>query len=132
MGSFEEAIDQYNLALKDFVKGDPEPVAELFSNKEDVILCNPIHPFAAGPTELAETIREAASLFTDGTNETERVASFSTADLGYVVQVERWEGNVSGEHRAGSLRVTMVFRNEDGNWKVSHRHADPIERLGSL
>jgi ketosteroid isomerase-like protein len=25
-----------------------------------------------------------------------------------------------------SLRVTMVFRPEDGTWKVVHRHADPI------
>ena len=24
------------------------------------------------------------------------------------------------------LRVTMVFRPEEGTWKVVHRHADPI------
>jgi ketosteroid isomerase-like protein len=25
-----------------------------------------------------------------------------------------------------SLRVTSVFRNEDGAWRLVHRHADPI------
>jgi ketosteroid isomerase-like protein len=24
------------------------------------------------------------------------------------------------------LRVTMIYRPEDGTWKVVHRHADPI------
>jgi ketosteroid isomerase-like protein len=25
-----------------------------------------------------------------------------------------------------SVRVTSVFRREDGEWKLLHRHADPI------
>jgi ketosteroid isomerase-like protein len=25
-----------------------------------------------------------------------------------------------------SLRVTSIFRNEDGRWRLVHRHADPI------
>jgi ketosteroid isomerase-like protein len=25
-----------------------------------------------------------------------------------------------------SLRVTLVFRRDDGDWKLVHRHADPL------
>jgi ketosteroid isomerase-like protein len=26
-----------------------------------------------------------------------------------------------------SVRVTSVFRIEEGNWKLVHRHADPLQ-----
>jgi ketosteroid isomerase-like protein len=26
-----------------------------------------------------------------------------------------------------SVRVTSLFRLEDGNWKLVHRHADPLQ-----
>jgi hypothetical protein len=36
-------------------------------------------------------------------------------------------GDVAGaEPEAYDLRVTTVFRREDGNWKIVHRHADPM------
>ena len=28
-----------------------------------------------------------------------------------------------------AIRVTTVFRREDGNWKVTHRHGDPITSM---
>lgn len=85
MGSFEEAVDQYHHALGEFLKGDAEPIRQLFSEREDVVLCNPLHPFARGPREVAEAMARAASHLAEGTSEFERVATFATADLGYTV-----------------------------------------------
>ena len=126
MGDFDEALDQYNLALLEFVRGDGEPVRRLFSERDDVVLCNPIQPFARGPEEVGQAIEQAALHFSAGTNEVERVVVFSTAELGYVVQIERFAGTIDGKEGSGALRVTMIFRREGDTWKVSHRHADPI------
>ena len=51
-----------------------------------------------------------------------------TADLGYVVYLERTQVRLAGSDKTvpSTLRVTMIFRREEGTWKVAHRHADPI------
>ena len=56
------------------------------------------------------------------------VATYVTADLGYIVEVERFSTKVAGSHEAApvALRTTSIFRREDGAWKIVHRHADPI------
>ena len=57
----DEVIKQYNLALGEFVKGNPEPVKDLFSHREDVTLANPLGPPARGREQVTKTI-EAESV----------------------------------------------------------------------
>jgi ketosteroid isomerase-like protein len=58
----------------------------------------------------------------------ENVAKYVTPELAYVVWVERQQAKVGAREdiAPSALRVTMIFRPEDGTWKVVHRHADPI------
>jgi len=46
----------------------------------------------------------------------------------YVVQIERARAKISGKEEITpyAVRSTMIFRPEEGEWKVVHRHADPI------
>ena len=126
MDSFDQVVERYHAALREFFKGDPGPVIQMFSEREDVVLCNPFHPFARGASEVAETIEQAASHYADGEYELERVAAFATAELGYTVEVERFTARVDGNEGSGALRVTTIFRVEDDGWRIAHRHADPI------
>ena len=50
----------------------------------------------------------------------------ASGDLAYTVAYEHTTAALhGGEPTPYVLRVTTVFRREDGTWKVVHRHADP-------
>ena len=52
----DEVIEQFHLALGDFVKGNPEPVKQIFSHQEDVTLANPLGPPARGRDQVTATM----------------------------------------------------------------------------
>ena len=51
-----------------------------------------------------------------------------TPELAYVVGIERAKAKIGGREDMipYAVRATMIFRLEDGVWKIVHRHADPI------
>ena len=125
----DELIEQYQLALDEFLKGNPEPVQKLFSHREDATLANPYNPPVRGWERIAEVTEHAASLRRDGeATGFEIVSKYVTPELAYIVQIERLKAKVGGREDITpySLQSTMIFRPEDGEWKVVHRHADPI------
>jgi ketosteroid isomerase-like protein len=126
MDSLDRARERYHEGLHTFVKGDSGLVLQVFSQRDDVVLCNPFRPFARGPSEVAETLERAASHFAAGEIEFETVTAFATAELGYIVEMERFKATLDGIQGSGALRVTTIFRLEDDGWRVAHRHADPI------
>src|SRR4028118_2083210 len=125
----DELIEQYQLASGEFLKGNPEPVKKLWSHREDVSLAKPYGPPVRGWEQVAKTVEHASSLRSDGEFVgSDIVAKYATPELAYVVQIERAKAKVSGSEDITpyALRTTMIFRPEDGEWKVMHRHADPI------
>src|SRR5215204_2799970 len=125
----DRVIERYRLALGEFMKGNPQPAKELPSHREDVSLANPYGPPVRGWQRVAEVMEHTASLRRDGdATSFETVAKYVTPELAYVVQLERLKAKVGGREEITpyALRATMIFRPEDGTWKVVHRHADPI------
>jgi ketosteroid isomerase-like protein len=125
----DELIEQFHLASDEFLKGNPEPVNKLWSRREDVTLANPFGPPVRGWDEVAKVTEHAASQVRDGELvSVEIVAKHVTAELAYVVEIERPKAKIGGSEDITpfALRVTMIFRPEDDGWKIVHRHADPI------
>lgn len=126
---FEQVLEPYHLALGDIIKGNPESYQKMFSHRDDVTLANPFGGVARGWEQVAETLERAASNFRDGeVTSFENMAKYVTPDLAYIVEVERYKAKVGKREDVTpvALRVTSIFRREDGVWKVAHRHADPV------
>jgi ketosteroid isomerase-like protein len=82
-----------------------------------------------GWEQVAEVSERAASQFRDGEMVGfETIEKHVTPEFAYIVRVERARAKVGGREDFApiALRVTMIFRREDGTWKIVHRHADPI------
>jgi len=121
-------IERDHQALDSIVKGDPEPKKRLYSRRDDVTLANPFGLPARGWQRVAEKLERAASQLREGKVVAfERISECATPELAYIVEIERYHGKVgSSEAAPNALRVTTVFRREDGEWRIVHRHADPI------
>jgi ketosteroid isomerase-like protein len=126
---FDEVVAQYQRALREFVRGNPEPNKLVFSHHEDVTLANPLGPAARGWEQVVATMERTAAQMSEGEiTDFEIVAQCVTSELAYVVWVERNKAKLGGRQEIVpfDLRVTTIFRPEAGTWRVVHRHADPI------
>jgi ketosteroid isomerase-like protein len=126
---FDRVVEQYHLALGEFMKGSAEAAKRLFSQREDVTLGNPFGPFAKGWAQVVEAMERAAANYRDGDAAGfDRISKALTPDLAYLVEVERLVSKVGGREDVTplALRCTTVFRPEAGDWKIVHRHCDPI------
>ena len=127
----DQVIERYQRALNEFLKGTPEPHKAMFSHREDVTLLNPMGALAHRWEHVSANIERVASQVSDGEiTSYETLEKHVTPELAYVVWVERSKAR-AGERQdilPFDLRVTLIFRPEDGSWKVVHRHADSITR----
>jgi len=120
---------QADLAL---LNGDSGQRKRLWSHENPVTILGAAKTVSGWP-DVESLFDWLASNFSNGaTYELDVTAAGVSGDLGYVVGAERSSASVGGEPVAPiALRVTLIFRREDGEWKEVHRHADPIPGVSS-
>jgi ketosteroid isomerase-like protein len=107
------------------LNGDSGPRKMLWSKKDPVTILGAAKNVIGWP-EVESAFDWLASNFSNGTAyELDVIAAGVSGNLGYVVGSEHSTMSVGGQAPAPlTLRVTLIFRREDGEWKEVHRHAD--------
>jgi ketosteroid isomerase-like protein len=107
--------------------GDAQPRQALWSTREPVSVLGAWRS-AIGQDEVRDLFRALAETFSDCTSHVyEIVAAEANGDMAFTAGYERTQATVNGERRRYVLRVTQIYRREDGEWKVAHRHGDTVE-----
>ena len=112
--------------------GDARPRKMLWSHRDPVTVLGAART-ANGWAAVEALFDWLASNFSNcASTELEVTAAGVSGDLGYIVGTEHTTASIGGESPAPySLRVTLIFRREDGEWKAVHRHADPAPGVPS-
>lgn len=129
-GSFDAAVDASRRNLGSMTQGDAGPSIALWSQRDDVVLANPLGPPIVGFASVAAEAARVASMFAGGEPPTfDEVSRWATDDLGYVVAIEhaRVKRSDSEELVTMDLRVTTIFRRESDGWRLCVRHADRVK-----
>ncbi len=127
-----EMLDRTTAALGYLVNGDAGPYLELWSHADDVTVMGGFGSYERGWDRVRQNTLFAATRFRGGSlSSVEAMAAGESGDLAYAVWIERGQVWVEGRDAAGPLaiRVTHVFRREEGAWRIIHRHGDPITEI---
>ena len=125
---FREMLVRQAEAEEAIIYGDPEPRMNLWSRKDPVSLLGAWGPNKSGWDELSRMFGWVASRLSQATYTDFRwdvEVAQSCGDMGYTVGYERFNHHAEdGSIEPITVRVTHVYRREDGEWKIVHRHGD--------
>lgn len=123
---FPEFLTRVDSAQVQLQQGVPEPYKALWSHGEDITLAGGFGGhIEQGWAKVSKRLDWAGSNFLDGRNEIRRLAFAASGDVGYLVQTEHVMFKTPDALAAErNYRVTMLFRRENGEWRIIHRHAD--------
>lgn len=123
VGWVKTALYEAELALHN---GDPSPRRALWSRNEPVSVLGAWRN-AHGQGELDELFTALGKSFSDCTSYVFELLAYDVVgDMAYTAGFEYTSASVDGQPRTYSLRATQVYRREDGEWRVAHRHGDTV------
>ena len=123
-------VDRCHAAITQQSQGHPEPFLELWSHADDVTIMAAIGGYQVGFDAVRELLTAASNTQQFDGWRAENVATVLDGNLAFTVELEHYARTGDGEDKGMTLRATQIYRREDGQWRVIHRHGDiltPIE-----
>lgn len=117
-------------ATNRFINGDPTLWKQLCSQSNEATILGGFGGYEKGWREVGPRYNWASAQFraSGAKKNFTCISKIVQGDLAYTVTIERADELWAGQEKATAqaLRVTQIYRKENGTWKLLHRHADPF------
>src|SRR6478752_1240990 len=132
-GDVTELVRSVAEATSAYMQGDIQRYLALIRHGDDYTLMAPYGGEPRRGFDVGQALESTPKMFRGGEADLELVESYASGDIAVLVVIERQHGEVGGlPDQDWSLRVTLVFRHEGSEWRLVHRHADPLVHAISM
>ena len=131
--TFAEFMCRRDRAALANTRGDAGPVGALTSSTGPVSFFGPDGSSITGaPAVQAAFAAGAARFLPEGASRLEILQMEATGDVGYWSGIQHADVHMHSKDTPVpmDLRITELFRRQDGEWKLVHRHADMLKAQG--
>jgi ketosteroid isomerase-like protein len=126
---FDQFLSERHAAAAAYVSGDSGPLGKLVARQLPATFFSPRGDVTTGTREVWERYERDGAAFADGsTNAMETLDRAAGNDIAFWVGFQRSRARLRGREEPVDfdLRVTEIYRRENGAWRLVHRHADPV------
>ena len=125
---FREFLARRQEATTAFFNGDADLWKAQAAHTDDITMFGGYGGAEQGWEAVEERYTWASARNAEGAVRSDIIACHVTAAMAYTVAIERGDVRPTGGEQFApkALRVTEIFRREGADWKLIHRHADPL------
>ncbi len=126
---FEQFMKQREASALAYVSGEVAPLGEIVAHDSPATFFGPSGGHTQGADAVWSRYERDGAIFDSGAENRFEILHMAASDgLAYWVGFQRATAHLRGRPEAVpfNLRVTELFRREGEDWKLIHRHADPL------
>ena len=128
MSDFESFMARRVEAAAAYVRGEGGPVCDLSTSHEPATFFGPDGKLVKGAAAVSDAYRHGANAFgPNGESRLEILQQASDGRIAYWAGLQHAVVEMAGKSTPMTLRITELYRNEDGEWKLVHRQADMLK-----
>ena len=126
---FAIAIARLHAAMAKVANGDTSDIMALSTHADDASSFYGWGGYETGWDAVSKRWSWAGQQFKGGTVSYQNLTTVVTAELAYTTDIETFDVRMDGmdQPTQWSNRVTHIFRLEDGEWRLVHRHGNRLE-----